>query len=558
VNTVPENSNTSSLSDARPALWFVAWLLGYAACVALLVVFKDIGFYDDAYFFKRMAVNALEHGQLAWNVDEGPIYACTSLLFQLLAIVVAAVAPAFYLATTRVLACLCVCATFGLLYAITRAWDRGLAALALCLIPSVLFTTLSGMETALTLCMLALLLWTLLGPRARALPWQLSPLIALAIYLVRPDAALLAFPLMLGIRSVEQQRAAVREAVLLAGGMVLILLACKLYFHTALPRPFYAKQAAFSPYDAAFLAGVHEYGFKRFLVYACLAVPFFLLALRKRDPINLVLLGAVSAHAAYHLLSTVDVMGNHARFYAPAIPLLSVAAARGIGCESKTNAREIHGAIALCSVAFYLYFRDGMLATPGEGMPLPDWDLSILLLLVVIAASLLPKLRRVAMVLALLVSMRFTVHDSQGPTALLDDDAYLTRHTTKGQVFRGLDTLRACFGEHIQLYHSEIGVPGLRFQHGEVTDLVGLASRDWLFRKRSFDSLCGRDKPEAIFLPHKAYAKLNREIAKGKCIKNYQRVVQKSASPLFVRKDLAERYLACAKARNDPWVQPSR
>jgi hypothetical protein len=79
-----------------------------------------------------------------------------------------------------------------------------------------------------------------------------------------------------------------------------------------------------------------------------------------------------------------------------------------------------------------------------------------------------------------------------------------------------------------------------------VTDLAGLLSPDWLFRKQSFDARCFADRPEAIFLPHKNYQSLNQEIAAGRCIHGYRRVIPASASPLYVRKDLLKRYKQCA------------
>lgn len=135
------------------------------------------------------------------------------------------------------------------------------------------------------------------------------------------------------------------------------------------------------------------------------------------------------------------------------------------------------------------------------------------------------------------------------------DDEFLALHTSRSSVYRGLDTLRACFGDAIHVYHSEVGLPGLRFRHGKVTDLAGLLSPEWLFREpRSFDRKCERDRPHAIFLPHKNYRTLNREITGGTCIAGYVRMVESSSSPLFVRADLVPAYRACARERGDPYA----
>ena len=62
-----------------------------------------------------------------------------------------------------------------------------------------------------------------------------------------------------------------------------------------------------------------------------------------------------------------------------------------------------------------------------------------------------------------------------------------------------------------------------------------------------FDDECRVEAPEIIFLPHKNYVALNREIAQGACIRNYTLAVRRSSSPLYVRNDLAPSFLACAR-----------
>jgi len=134
------------------------------------------------------------------------------------------------------------------------------------------------------------------------------------------------------------------------------------------------------------------------------------------------------------------------------------------------------------------------------------------------------------------------------------DEQFLALHTARYTVYRGLDVLRACFGDALHVYHSEVGVPGLRFAHGKVTDLAGLLSPAWLFRETSFDQACATQRPEAIFLPHKNYVGLNREIRASQCIAGYTQVVQKSSSPLFLRNDLLPRFRECSLRANDRWI----
>lgn len=130
---------------------------------------------------------------------------------------------------------------------------------------------------------------------------------------------------------------------------------------------------------------------------------------------------------------------------------------------------------------------------------------------------------------------------------LRSDRSLLALHQARYTVYWGLDTLLACFGDAIHVYHSEVGVVGLRFQRGKVTDLAGLLSPEWLFRRVSFDTACQRDQPEGLFLPHRVYRALNEEIQRSECIKGYVRVTEGSSSPLYVRRDLHERYRACER-----------
>jgi hypothetical protein len=65
-----------------------------------------------------------------------------------------------------------------------------------------------------------------------------------------------------------------------------------------------------------------------------------------------------------------------------------------------------------------------------------------------------------------------------------------------------------------------------------------------------------RDRPPAIFLPHKNYRDLNEEIAQSHCLGGYRRVVERSSSALYVRRDLYPRFHVCAARRRDPFLIP--
>jgi hypothetical protein len=124
------------------------------------------------------------------------------------------------------------------------------------------------------------------------------------------------------------------------------------------------------------------------------------------------------------------------------------------------------------------------------------------------------------------------------------DDVYVTRLEAMVTSFRGLDQLARCLGTDIHVMHSEIGVPGMVLRDGRVTDLGGLMSPELATGRVTVEQVCLRDRPEAIFLPHRNYVALNRALRQGTCLRGYRRVVARGSSPLFVRADLAAAY-AC-------------
>ncbi|HEV8246640.1 MAG TPA: hypothetical protein VGP93_12770 [Polyangiaceae bacterium] len=521
-------------------------VIGYALVVALFVL-GTLGRepYDDSYFFKRVALNAWEHGALSWNPSDGPVYGITSQLFQLVSLAVTAVVPDFTVFATRLVLSLCLLAAFALTLSTSYGRDRGLAATLACCSPLLLFSVDSGMETALALALIALCIWLLYGEIGQQRHWALAPVVVLLAWLTRPDVVLLLVPPLLTRRWALRGRAPVREVLLLALGFGAFLLFFKLYYGTALPLAFYAKERAFSPYDATFVQASTIAQHWHWGLFASVALPLVLVALERRDRTNLTLLGAALLFVAYHAGTTIDVMGMHGRFYAPASLLLVLAAARAGSQRSKPALMALSYLLIMAALAL-VNFLPG--AQSGfERVPLPYYaasGLGALALLLgpafrwAMPASVAPLLAASAVAVVFAHGLRL-----RAPPR---DDDYLRIHESHVTVYRGLERLRACVGDGISLYHSEVGLPGLRFARGKVTDLAGLFNRGWLFREYDFDAMCQRDRPEAIFLPHRNYAALNREIVGSKCLTGYALVVPESSSPLYVRKDLLSLYENCS------------
>lgn len=521
------------------------WACGYAALVCVFVAQgSDRPPYDDSYFFKRFALSFLDHGVFAWNIADGPVYGNTSQLQQLLVTVVTAVTRTRTLSVVRVLLAAALLAGLVVMLVSARRYSaRASVLLAFCS-PVMLFCALSGMETAVVFALLGLFL-SVLGPdRAEQRHWALAPSLCVVLWLARPDTLLLTVPLWL-FASYHERSRWLRGGALIAVSVGLCLLVFKLGYGTALPLPFYAKQRAYSPYDAEFLALSRLGTYQRFSVFAWAAAPLCLIALARRDAWNRTLLLSAAAFVLYHFFTTVDIMGMHGRFYAPALPQLVLAASRGE--QAHASSRWRFGAAALyVLLAAALFVAElppvGDMDKGDDHLTLVYYALGTLAALYVLLAPAHVLAPAVVLLLAAAACID-GFHPSR--RILRSDRALLAAHQARYTVYFGLDTLQRCFGDAIHVYHSEVGVVGLRFPHGKVTDLAGLLSPEWLFRRVSFDTACERDRPEGLFLPHRFYRALNQEIEQSKCIKRYRRVVEESSSPLYVRKDLYPRYAAC-------------
>lgn len=526
------------------------WLVpGYFVMLAIIVRgAMDRPPYDDSYFFKRFALSFLDHGVFAWNVADGPVYGNTSQLYQLVVTAVTAFTRTHTLFSVRVLLALFL--LVGFVLALRTSLRRGAVVaptLGFCT-PIVSLSVLSGMETALAFALLALFCAVIDPDSNTPRPWFIAPLVCFCVWLARPDAVLLAAPILFGLTWLKHRRVPLREVALLLSLIGGCLVLFRLYYGTALPLPFYAKQRAFSPYDEHFIALSDHWELTHFSVFMWAALPLCLLALARPDRVNVILLGAFLLFEVYHLTFTIDVMGMRGRFFAPALPVLVFAAARGERVAWSWRRACLSGGVYVITVA---------VLAAADRLPIgPIIDLEKLnpayyaLGTAAGLAALSMSLGRASIwvatgVIGMAIVSGVVSFPSQGQRPL-NDEEFLFLHESHVTVYRGLEIARACFGDGIRVYHSEVGVVGLRFEHGTVTDLAGLLSRQWLFREQHFDQACSTEQPEIIFLPHRNYVRLNEEIRGGSCIRGYVLVQAESSSPLYVRRDLAPRYLSCA------------
>ena len=574
---------------APPAWLSVAWL----ALAYLLVLFLylrsglDIEAWDDSYFFKRIGLNALEHGVFAWNVEDGPVYGNTSQGYQLVSLLALVIDPAYYISLMKLAAA----AAMGALLALfgvaaqravaaqgasagpERRSDRaaawGVAFVAAC-IPYPLLLVHSGMETCIALAVLAGNLLAIQrggdAPGGRAMSGRAMIVAStLLVYLVRPDAALISVIALAGEPLLRARRLPWRLLIYLGIGLVLVVGALYLYFGTPLPLSFYLKSRALTVYDSAFVAKDLTLKHKNLTALLLLSAPLLYVAVHARAPRRpwvYSLLAAAAAFTAYHFFSTVEIMSYYARFYVHAlvpVALAAVAAAPDFRARSRPLISLLVAGACIAAL-LYLYQhrliydeKDQLVTRISDQVYLGYFIAATLLLL---GARLLPALG------VLLVAIPVIVGGVQGlpapPLVVHDDEFLLSRYIERITTVRGIRALRACLDEPLHIYHSEIGAPGVVFQHSTVTDLAGLMDEEIALGEWDFDSRCEADQPEVLFLPHRVYGALRAEISGGTCIRNYRSIVRNSSSPLYLRRDLVPAFRACAREVDDPWVNGRR
>jgi hypothetical protein len=550
------------VSEARPArraFWLL--LLAFAALVGLhLASGLGVEPWDDAFFFKRVGVNLLEHGSAAWNLADGPVYGNTSQGFQLLALLPLALAPDFYMSGVLVLSALALVATLALyLRAAQRADDVALAqavALAGASAPFALVLVHSGMETSVALAALALALVVI--PSGRTLPIVATTVL---VYLMRPDAVLLPLVALTVDGVWRTRRLPWRPLLGSALALGLVLLACDLYFGTPLPLPFYLKSSALTAYDAAFVQMNLLPKHRNLAGFLLMAAPLVFVIAHGRGRWAWSLTAAAFTLVAYHYFFTLEVMGYYARFYVPAlVPLTLAAIDAAPGLRTRARAPVTLAFLVLYLVAIVLLYRARLVydaKDPLHARLRLELYLGYALAFAVVLTSIhVRRLRPAALLVAvplvlLVAAWRGLAHP---PLVFESDTLLVEKAIDRFTTARGIRAVRACLPEPLTLYHSEIGIPGLLFPRSRVVDLAGLMDRELARGGVDLGARCQRDRPEVFFLPHRNYKRQRELILASTCLRDYRLVVEKSSSPLYIRNDLVDDFVACARRMGDPWV----
>lgn len=543
------DAQPSGADPARPGLprfAVGAATLAFAGlCLVVFLSFLSAGLWDDGYFFIRYARNAWAHGVMAWNVSDGPVHGMTSQLYQIVVALLHPLAPDHMVTVLKALGAAALAAAAACLFRLRPPAERGAADLALPFaglgLALVANHVTTGMETLLVFPWLALWARDYLRFSAGGSSAGRMALFAVVTYLLRPDAVLI--PLAALLPGLRADRARTLRAYAMAlAGLAVCLAAFKLYYGTALPLSFYVKSTVATVHSAEHIAIYADEKVKNALQFLYFAAPFLFIVVAGRSRIGLTLLASAAAFCLYHVFFTVETMGHYSRFYMPAVaPIVAAAIVSWDGFRSRTPAWLMVAATALWAGSYALLkpidqgSRVAIYVAPAFEIPF-----------VAAMALLLLPLRRVERQLAALavaVVMAGTLYNYRVRRLdAMDDTAILVKQIAPRKVFLGIVPLTHLQPGHV--YHTDMGAPGMLFPDAVVTDLDGLLNEELTIERRSFEEICQRDRPEAIFLPNVAYRALREEVRSSRCFKDYRRVLARDNSPLHVRKDLVERFEA--------------
>lgn len=489
--------------------------------------------YDDALFFGRFARNFLTSGTFSWQPGGPPLHGNTSQLHQLVVTGLFALVPGWGLWATRLLTALALLAGAALL---SRHLPDSEARLPLWLAwtsPVVLATVPSGMETGLTGALGAAFLALVASSRGRTGPVLLGLFVAV-LYTARPDTALLALPT-LALAPWPRRRRAVALVVAVAA-LLLLLGLLHLGYGRAFPLSVQAKALLAGGLDARFLERSAAAKLRHTALFLWIAAPLLALALADLRRTWRLLL-PVAIFESWLLLGALDVMGLLARFHAPALPWLVLAAGQARP-EALPRAARL-GLLGMLVLSLPLGL--GLGALPADTgwligrVPLGVYGASLLA-----AAALLLRgatgARAGVILGAGLLACPLAPGSPAGPAP---DGVLVDRARTQARSWAGIDTLRRCLGPGATVAHSELGVPGMLFPEGRVLDLGGLMDTAPLRAGFDVEAWCAEHAPDAVFLPHPNYTRLRAALEESACLRAFTHLeAGRSSSPLYVRTEL--------------------
>ena len=461
-----------------------AWVLAFVAARHEPLLF------DDAYMFLRYAHNVRHGLGYSWNPDGVHTYGPTSLLWALCTFVLSFVPMGSW--TQLVLGSgLCsIAAVIATAWSVAANARTQFMRSVVCVLPLVVVPLMgsdvfesnqfNGMETMLGMALCAFFVGLALRWRAgRAHPAAVGAA-ALLLLLARPESAVvgLLLPALLWWFT-EGERPPLTSLLMVygvfVGGAAIELSACKLYFGTPVPLSVYLKgKTAYKGYSGIW----HPELLLVLFLNGCQTVLVTLLLLFRRTDWRLLVCCFVPAVAVFVYLQTVtQIMGFHARYYAPYLPLMLVPA---------------------------LLVLDRRLAEDG-------WLLTRYMRLRVAAASTLVVVLVVLSTAAVQARIRRIEHkprDQYAAAELTVDAAQpLPQISWQTMMLSMTDDLLGPLPPGGTYAASEVGYLGERLPLATIIDLAGLNDTATALHGFHMEELLRR-KPDLIWMPHSDYTYL--------------------------------------------------
>jgi len=466
-------------------------LAAYAAR-QLSLAFKVPLIFDDSYMFYRYAMN-MRHGLgMSWNLDGVHTYGETSLLWGIIILLLT------YLPLSiphLLIFGSWVCgagAVFAMAWAVARnaqsEWMKStwrvlpIVAIPLAISPIYVANSLTGMETMLAAMLLAVFVGLALRWEGGHVQPQWMSLVAIALFLTRPESALpvLLLPFLLAVFGRGSKRGFAMFAGLFLAGIVLDLLVCRMYFGTPLPLSFYMKSGhAYEGYHRT----LHPLSNALEMLANCGLFLAVILMWTRRPDLKLVLSLLVPALVTFAYLCTVtQIMGWKARYYVPyfaffVVPALLLVDKRvDNSARQEANAWSGNTALALGCAALALVFLFPAVRGPRVIALLEAADMAL--------------------------ERRPYVYD---PVRV---EIAATQPLPKKVWYDNIhglgDVLFAPLPSGATIAASEVGYLGAADLHGNVIDIAGLNDNQIALHGFNMDALLKR-APDIIWLPHSDY-----------------------------------------------------
>jgi hypothetical protein len=482
-------------SSARTiAAWLALFVAAASIASGLARAWRSPLNFDDAFMFYRYALNLRRGFGLAWNAGGGPTYGLTSVPWVLFVLPMTALplSPSHALELASFSTGVAALATLSFTvwrFAASSAGRTLPMAAAVVVLPLALNTDFlanatTGMDTMLSLLLNTLLVLGLLRYRERpssARAW-LAGLATFAAYLVRPDSGLcglLAPALVWAGLGAGRKRADLLPLVAAPAALIALdLLACKIYFGTALPLSFYAKTGR--PY-VGYMGRTAEIA--RLFIFLNLTSAYVALAcigVRKTSAARLAAFVVPALLTCLYLTTVRQIMGSYGRFFLPLLPFVAVP----------------------CVLAFDDFVR----ASESEPIPLPAWR-PLLGLLVMIAAG--PASPAPPLLDALHERMRSRAPVAQ--PALARDAAAPLPETEWSDTVAAMGSVVSRLPKGSVIAASEVGYIGAVAPEVDVIDLVGLNDTRIGLQGFSMDYVLSL-RPDLIWMPHGDYTGLRAVI----------------------------------------------